>query len=233
MNAHKHLVSEWPESARRILDTAERLFAFHGIEGVSLRTISKHAGHRNNYAIQYHFKSKSGLLNAIFADRYMFLQQRMGEILASFGTHHGVPQCRDLLTAVLMPTAELVDKQGQRVHARFLLQFLTQFTPWTGVTIPPDRKDDTSAMRTLWKQLQAQLDYLPSGLLRTRLVTISRMFYGALVEWENAQLRGDRVLTFDCLIDDLLDMACAALTERPQPSVIKAVRVAGLRGLGE
>ena len=233
MSARKESESTWPEPARRILDTAERLFAFHGIEGVSLRTISQHSGHRNNYAIQYHFKSKIGLLNAIFADRYTVLQQRMGEILASLDTKAGPPKCRDLLTAVLMPTAELVDEHVKRVHARFMLQFLTQFTPWTGVVIPADRKDDTSSMRALWMHLRRRLDYLPSGLLRIRLLTISRMFFGAIVEWENAQLRGDPVLTFDSLIDDLLDMASEALAKRPQADVIKAVRRARLLGLGE
>jgi len=233
MSVRKESISTWPEPARRILDTAERLFAFHGIEGVSLRTISQHSGHKNNYAIQYHFKSKIGLLNAIFADRYTVLEQRMAEILATLESKASAPKCRDLIAAALMPTAELVDEQGQRVHARFMLQFLTQFTPWTGVMIPPNRKDDTGTMRTLWFHLRRRLDYMPPGLLRIRLVSVSRMFLGGIVEWENAQLRGDPVLTFDSLIDDLLDMAAAALTKRPHAEVVKAVRRARLVGLGE
>ena len=45
---------------------AERLFALHGIDGVSLRQIAAEAGSANNSAVHYHFGSKTGLIAAIF-----------------------------------------------------------------------------------------------------------------------------------------------------------------------
>jgi AcrR family transcriptional regulator len=51
---------------KRILDSAEALFATHGINGVSLRTIVARAG-VNTAAIHYHFGSKEGLVEAVFA----------------------------------------------------------------------------------------------------------------------------------------------------------------------
>jgi AcrR family transcriptional regulator len=56
-------------SALRIVLAAERLFALHGIEGVSLRQISAEAGSANNSAVHYHFGSKHGLIGAIFRHR--------------------------------------------------------------------------------------------------------------------------------------------------------------------
>lgn len=50
---------------QRILDAAERLFSEHGINGVSLRTITATAD-ANSAAANYHFGSKKGLLDAVF-----------------------------------------------------------------------------------------------------------------------------------------------------------------------
>jgi AcrR family transcriptional regulator len=49
--------------------SAERLFAVHGIDGVSLRQVAAEAGSGNNSAVHYHFGSKQGLIAAIFRHR--------------------------------------------------------------------------------------------------------------------------------------------------------------------
>ncbi len=51
---------------RRILDAAQKLFSEHGTNGVSLRAITSEAG-ANSAAANYHFGSKMGLLEAVFA----------------------------------------------------------------------------------------------------------------------------------------------------------------------
>ena len=59
--------SRTPESTRRrILETAERMFAEHGVFSVSNRQISDEAGLGNNTAVSYHFGSKADLLRAIY-----------------------------------------------------------------------------------------------------------------------------------------------------------------------
>ena len=70
-------------SALRIVVAAERLFALHGIDGVSLRQIAVEAGSSNNSAVHYHFTSKEGLIRAIF-------QHRLPQIISErrmLGTH--------------------------------------------------------------------------------------------------------------------------------------------------
>ena len=51
-----------------IMDSAEVLMAEHGINGVSLREILRDAG-ANPAALNYHFNSKDGLIQAILARR--------------------------------------------------------------------------------------------------------------------------------------------------------------------
>jgi len=57
--------TESGEARNRILLTAERLFAEHGYNGVSLRAIMAEA-EVNTAAIHYYFRNKEGLLRAIF-----------------------------------------------------------------------------------------------------------------------------------------------------------------------
>ncbi len=48
------------ETREQLLDTAERLMAEHGPEGVSMREVSVRAGQGNNNAANYHFGSARG-----------------------------------------------------------------------------------------------------------------------------------------------------------------------------
>ncbi|MCB1843311.1 MAG: TetR/AcrR family transcriptional regulator [Halioglobus sp.] len=49
----------------RFIAAAERLFAEHGVNGVSLSEITLAAGQKNRSALQYHFGNRDGLLQAI------------------------------------------------------------------------------------------------------------------------------------------------------------------------
>jgi len=58
-------VEQPADTASRLRRTAERLLAAHGVDGVSLRQITRDAGQRNSTALQYHFGSREGLLRAV------------------------------------------------------------------------------------------------------------------------------------------------------------------------
>ena len=60
----RHLAADEHASPRDALRrSAEQLFAAHGVDGVSLRQITREAGQRNTTALQYHFGSRDGLLH--------------------------------------------------------------------------------------------------------------------------------------------------------------------------
>jgi AcrR family transcriptional regulator len=61
-------VAEDRDTRERILLVAERLFSEHGYAGVSLRSIMA-AAEANTAAVHYYFRSKEGLLRAIFQMR--------------------------------------------------------------------------------------------------------------------------------------------------------------------
>ncbi len=65
---------------QRILDAAERLFAERGYDGTSLRAITTEAG-ANLASVNYHFRSKEALLEALFSRRLGTLNRQRLEIL--------------------------------------------------------------------------------------------------------------------------------------------------------
>ena len=65
-----------------LLDTAERLLAEHGIDGVSMRQIAAAAGQGNNSVIQYHFGDKAGLLREIILRRVAGFEPRRQSLFA-------------------------------------------------------------------------------------------------------------------------------------------------------
>lgn len=56
------------DTKTRILDAAEKLFADNGISATSLRAITSAAG-ANLAAVNYHFKSKDALIEAVYSRR--------------------------------------------------------------------------------------------------------------------------------------------------------------------
>lgn len=83
----------------RLLDTAERLFAEHGLQNVSTRDIT-HAASANVGAINYYFGGKEGLIEAIFNRRMAPLNQMRMEAfdaLEKSGTPPTVEQLLDIM----------------------------------------------------------------------------------------------------------------------------------------
>ena len=90
---------------KRILKSAERLFAKSGIDAVSIRDITDAAG-VNTAAIHYHFGSKSGLIEALLARWAGELVERRGRMLDRI---EALPkmQLRDVVDVLVWPMIEL------------------------------------------------------------------------------------------------------------------------------
>jgi AcrR family transcriptional regulator len=108
-------------SDEAILDAAETLFARHGPDGVSFRQIASAAGSANHFAVQYHFKDKQGLIQAIFERRLRSLEVRRGALLDTLLQDGRESDARSLLEALILPLAEERDTAGRRSYAAFLL----------------------------------------------------------------------------------------------------------------
>jgi AcrR family transcriptional regulator len=108
----------------RILMTAERLFAEHGVFSVSNRQISETAGQGNNAAVGYHFGTKSDLVRTLIR-RHTVPMDAIRRRL--FNQHAGSRELRDWVTCVVRPfTDHLAELGVPSWYARFAAQLMTE-----------------------------------------------------------------------------------------------------------
>ncbi|MGJ3508254.1 TetR/AcrR family transcriptional regulator [Enemella sp. A6] len=110
------------DTRERILLAAERLFAEHGVDHVSLRQVGEAAGQRNNSAVQYHFGDKKGLIQGLYDLRMVPLNRSRGQLLAEMTAD---PSTTEIVRAYVMPLADaVVSSRGSWAYARFIDRYL-------------------------------------------------------------------------------------------------------------
>jgi AcrR family transcriptional regulator len=100
------------ETRRLLVATAERLFAEGGVDGPSLREITRAAGQRNTAALQYHFGERDDLLQAVLDKHGRGIDAQRSALLDSAELDHS-PSARALAAALVVPlVAKLDDADG-------------------------------------------------------------------------------------------------------------------------
>jgi AcrR family transcriptional regulator len=108
------------KTQERILRVAEQLFAEHGYDGVSMRSIATRA--RVQLALlTYYFHSKLGLYRAVFQRRIDPISTRRREILHGLiGRAGRPPSIEEILDALARPWVELRDQPGGQHYSRLI-----------------------------------------------------------------------------------------------------------------
>ena len=100
---------------------AERLFALHGFQNVSVRDITADAG-VNLASVNYHFGSKDALLFEIFRRRTAELNRERARMLHEANDRHqGAPPIREILEALFAPPLRWGSPENDR---RISIQFI-------------------------------------------------------------------------------------------------------------
>src|ERR1700761_9039132 len=104
-----------------VLVAAERLFALHGFQSVSVRDITSNAG-VNLASVNYHFGAKDTLLFEIFRRRTAELNRARARMLhEATDAHDGRPPVGAILEALIAPPVRWLDPKGDRLIS---LQFI-------------------------------------------------------------------------------------------------------------
>jgi AcrR family transcriptional regulator len=105
----------------KLLDVAEELFAQKGIQGTSLRVLTRAAG-TNLAAVHYHFGSKDGLLDAVLERRAAAMNRERLADLARIEALAGdaPPDVEDIVRAFVAPGARalMALRDGRALLAR-------------------------------------------------------------------------------------------------------------------
>jgi AcrR family transcriptional regulator len=107
----------------RILATAERLFAEHGVFAISNRQVSEAAGQGNNAAVGYHFGTKNDLVRAIVRRHNEQIEQLRAQMAAEIDDSTNL---RDWVACLVRPSTEHFAALGNPTwYARFSAQVMT------------------------------------------------------------------------------------------------------------
>jgi AcrR family transcriptional regulator len=96
-----------PEGAHdKLLQAAERLFAAHGYNGVSVRELAAAAG-VNSALVAYHFGSKEGLLSEVYRRHCEKMNGERQRLLAAARAKSRPPRLEAVLKAFIRPALEV------------------------------------------------------------------------------------------------------------------------------
>ncbi|MCF8608630.1 TetR/AcrR family transcriptional regulator [Gordonia sp. HY285] len=140
------------ETRLRLLSAAEKLFAERGLDAVSNRQISEAAGQANNYAVGYHFGTRTELLNALLELHVEILDPIRLRTLDTIGTE---PDLRDWLRCLIEPQLKYI---GTRTGPSYFGQF------WMAMATTPTTAPVLYTQAALSEPLIATLNGMYSAL---------------------------------------------------------------------
>lgn len=191
----------------KLLAAAERLFARGGIDGVSLREIASAAGQGNHHAVQYHFGSRDGLVQAVFAHRMHQMEDRRGAMLAAAEAAGMLGNARTIVEIIFLPQLALPGQHGSHSYANFLCQYLlrhdgAEFGDF-GAELPPNINRALALLRE-------RLAFLPDRIAQRRLITACFMFLNMLTAYSDDRARTPEDESFQEAVRDTLDQIVLA-----------------------
>jgi AcrR family transcriptional regulator len=112
-----------------VFAAAERLFALHGFQNVSVRDITADAG-VNLASVNYHFGSKDALTFEIFRRRTAELNRERARMLHEANDRHGGnPPVRDILEALFAPPLRWTHPDHERrISVQFIIRARSEGT---------------------------------------------------------------------------------------------------------
>lgn len=202
-----------------LLDVSERLFARHGIEGVSLRQIAQEAGKANTNVVQYHFQSKDNLLKELLRWRVRLMEAPRAAMLDQARATGRLHDVRKLLEIMCLPLLDALDQEGNRSFARVLGEYL--FRLWPRVMIhPADNEPETvPALTTTIQLLHQRLSYMPAGVVRMRSSTCLGMFINNLDYFSADTARDQFELSPGVALGECMEMMVATMLAPLSPPI--------------
>ena len=192
-----------PATALQLLFAAERLFAEHGLDGISLRQISIEAGSSNNSAIRYHFGTKDDLLRAIFAYRLGDLMQRRALLRARANPD----DLRAQLEAHVLPLIELAESPIARMC-------LSLSSSTAGAASLLHQSDAVKSQDEFASGMQRLLAHIPESARSMRIQQAQDVAVHLAAERERAVRRNDAAVPFALFVSGVVD-GLAGFLEAP------------------
>ena len=150
----------------QVFAAAERLFALHGFQNVSVRDITAEAG-VNLASVNYHFGSKDALLFEIFRRRTAELNRERARMLHEANDRNaGKPPVREILEAFFAPPLRWATPDNDR---RISVQFIIRARSEGNAEMREVLRNDVSHLERFANALMAARPDLPKEDVYWRL----------------------------------------------------------------
>jgi AcrR family transcriptional regulator len=194
------------DTARRMLEVAERLFATHGIEQVPLRQIVVEAGQRNRSALHYHFGSREALVTQLLNYRLTHINDLRMAYLDGVAAAGKTKDVRAIVHASVSALADtIVGTPWGASYVQVLAQ--TMFSPSLLQAELLDRHALRGVIRSR-QMLSAALPEVPRKVMEHRLMWFNQGTVFSLADWYQ-RTRGEHGAP---PVDELADYMTAALS---------------------
>jgi AcrR family transcriptional regulator len=187
---------------------------------VSLRQIVSAAGQANTSAVQHHFGSKAGLIQAVFDMRVPMMEAARQAKLDALD-REGRSSFEDLLGALLLPIIEIFSDRERLTYARFNLRLL----PLSDTEHPYFRSLHLSPVSVaINERMLACFPDLPPDVFNTRLRLAAGLFLeGIHNEPRVCSLKSQCYPTNEMFWDEMFQISLSTfLNPFPPPPRVKA-----------
>jgi len=111
------------DAREKLVEAARGLFAERGIEGASLREITRAAGQSNTSALQYHFGTRESLLDAVLETHQSEVDARRASLLEEFERKEE-PELRELASVLVRPSAAMLQVDGGKAYLQIMAELI-------------------------------------------------------------------------------------------------------------
>lgn len=202
------MVSAAPSTRERLLETAEWLFAKHGIDAVSTRQIAAAAAQRNTAALHYHFGTKDQLIDTLLARRLAPINARREALLSDLRREGRERDLHALLGALVRPLLEALEDPDNHFIGCLQQLYMGERGGRVYASLPAEL---TSGLDAVSAALDARLDHLPTPLRHQRLTLMAvHLIYSAAV-WYYQRERDGLEAPLETLSTTLIDYLAGGL----------------------
>ena len=199
-----------------VFAAAERLFALHGFQNVSVRDITAEAG-VNLASVNYHFGSKDALLFEIFRRRTAEMNRERARRLHEINDQYaGQPPIRDILRALIEPPMRWSQASSER---RISMQFIIRARAEGSEQVRQALTNDVSHLVRFAEALKRSRPDLPPEEIYWRLHFVLGMIHNnRFAEFDRLHVLSDgltREGDAEALLTRMLDFAEAGFLASP------------------
>lgn len=195
-------------TALQLLLAAERLFAQHGIDGVSLRQVAAEAGSSNNSAVRYHFGTKQDLLAAIFSYRLDELMRRRTQL----AERADPADLRARVEAHLLPLVELAEAPDSHY-----IGFVEQLQRSGAIDVFVAQGAVRQSHKEFLNDMRRLLTTIPEPARSLRIEHVQDICVHLAAERERAITRADNNLRLALYVSTAVDGITGFLTAPASP----------------